>query len=121
MSGRRRSPARAAESGWHVSAMTALTRKGVWAHKRRLLATCSAVVLGVAFLSGTLVVGDTTRQGFDDLFVQANEGTDALVRGDRELGSEETSQRNAVDAGLLETVRAVDGVAAAAPSVEGFA
>ena len=35
------------------------TLKCIGAHKRRLLGTCSAVVLGVAFLSGTLVLGDT--------------------------------------------------------------
>jgi len=104
-----------------MSAMVTVTRKGVWAHKRRLLATCTAVVLGVAFLVGTLVVGDTARKGFDTLFVQANDGIDAMVRGDLELGSDEERQRNPIDAGVLDVVRAVDGVAAAVPSIEGTA
>ena len=56
------------------------TLKSINAHKRRLLATCSAVLLGVAFLSGTLVLGDTMTDGFGNMFTEANAGTDALVR-----------------------------------------
>ena len=43
-------------------------------------APCLAVFLGVAFLAGTLVLGDTLRANFDDLFTEANAGTDAVVR-----------------------------------------
>ena len=56
------------------------TLASIRGHKRRLLATSSAVLLGVAFLSGTLVFGDTTRSAFGDLFEEANAGTDAVVR-----------------------------------------
>ncbi|MGH8982782.1 MAG: FtsX-like permease family protein, partial [Acidimicrobiia bacterium] len=93
--------------------------KGVWARKCRLVATCSAVVLGVAFLSATLMLGDTTRAGFADAFEEANAGTDAVVRGETELGSEETTQRAVLDAGLVETIRGVDGVTAAEALVQG--
>ena len=34
------------------------TLSGLWARKRRLLGTSLAVVLGVAFLAATLVLGD---------------------------------------------------------------
>ena len=40
--------------------------RGLWARKRRLVATVAAVALGVAFLGGTLVLGDTMRAGFDE-------------------------------------------------------
>ena len=59
------------------------TLRSIGAHKRRLLATCSAVVLGVAFLSGTLVLGDTMQTGFGDMFSEANAGTDAVDRKHR--------------------------------------
>ncbi len=60
--------------------MLNVTLKGVRAHRRRLLGTFLAVFLGIAFLSGTLVLGDTLRANFDTLFADANAGTDALVR-----------------------------------------
>ena len=39
--------------------MFTLTAKNLWAHKRRMTGTVLAVVLGVAFLSGTLLLSDT--------------------------------------------------------------
>ena len=43
--------------------MLTVTVAGIWARKRRLLGTCTAVVLGVAFLAATLVLGDSMRCG----------------------------------------------------------
>ena len=88
-------------------------------HKRRLLSTCLAVVLGIAFLSGTLVLGDATRAGFGDLFTEANAGTDALVRSSREIDVDDIAQTGALDASMVDTISGVDGVASAAPVVEG--
>jgi putative ABC transport system permease protein len=93
--------------------------KGVWSRKRRLLATCIAVVLGVGFLSATLMLADTTRAGFADAFEEANAGTDAVVRSTTEFGSEGTEQRALLPADLVGTVRDVDGVSAAEPLVQG--
>jgi putative ABC transport system permease protein len=97
--------------------------KGLLAHKRRLVGTFLAVFLGVAFLSGTLVLGDTLRSNFDDLFTEANAGTDVVVRHESDLSTdpgEPDTQRGLIDASLVDTVRGVDGVAAAEPTVEGF-
>jgi putative ABC transport system permease protein len=97
--------------------------KGLLAHKRRLVGTFLAVFLGVAFLSGTLVLGDTLRDNFDDLFTEANAGTDVVVRHQSRLDTdpgEPDSQRGLIDASLVDTVRDVEGVAAAEPAVEGF-
>ena len=101
--------------------MVKVSLKGMWAHKRRLFGTIFAVVLGVAFLAGTLVLGDTMRAGFDDIFTEANEGTDAIVRNETEIGEEMTTQRGYVDADLATTIRDIDGVAAAEPAIQGFA
>ena len=97
--------------------------KGLLAHKRRLVGTFLAVFLGVAFLAGTLVLGDTLRGNFDNLFTQANAGTDVVVRHESRLSTdpgEPDTQRGLIDASVVETVRGVDGVAVAEPTVEGF-
>jgi putative ABC transport system permease protein len=97
------------------------TLKSMSAHKRRLLATSSAVLLGVAFLAGTLVLGDTMTNGFNAMFTEANAGTDAMVRSSTRVGSADFSERGTVDQALVYELAAVDGVAAVAPRVEGTA
>jgi putative ABC transport system permease protein len=99
--------------------MLRATLKSIAAHKRRLLSTATAVILGVAFLSGTLVLGDTMRAGFADVFAEANAGTDAVVRSATEVGEAEVTQRGLLPESTVETVRAVDGVAVAEPVIEG--
>jgi putative ABC transport system permease protein len=97
--------------------------KGLLAHKRRLVGTFLAVFLGVAFLAGTLVLGDTLRGNFDNLFTEANAGTDVVVRHESRLSTdpgEPDTQRGLINASVVDTVRGVDGVAAAEPTVEGF-
>lgn len=100
--------------------MFTLTLKAILAHKRRLVGTCSAVILGVAFLAGTLVLGDTLRADFDSLFRSANAGTDAVVRGATAFGTEMEAQRQPIDASLLDTVAALPDVASVAPRIEGI-
>ena len=97
--------------------MLNVTLKGIWSHKRRLIGTIVAVVLGVSFLAGTLVLGDTMRAGFSDLFADVNASTDAEVRSTTEIGTDQTEERGLLDVSLTETVRDVDGVAAAAPQI----
>src|SRR5829696_8587338 len=92
-------------------------------HKIRLFTTGLAVMLGVAFMAGTLVLTDTIGKTFDDLFTDAYAGTDAIVRA--EASFEDPSGfgdlRGRLDDGLLDQVAAVDGVAFAAGDVSGFA
>jgi putative ABC transport system permease protein len=95
------------------------TLKSINSHKRRLLATCSAVLLGVAFLSGTLVLGDTMTEGFGEMFTEANAGTDAMVRSSVEVGEDDFAERGLVDRSLVDEIGALDGVAAVAPRIEG--
>ncbi len=93
---------------------------GLWARKRRLFGTTTAVVLGVAFLAATLVIGDTMRAGFSGAFERANAGLAVSVRSSTVMGSE-PRVRDAIDAALTEQVAAVDGVDRAVPVVEGVA
>src|SRR4029453_10351339 len=88
------------------------------AHTRRLAGTGLAVVLGVAFLTGTLVLGATLRANFDDLLTEVNAGTDVVVRNGPALGP--ATPRAPIDASLVAGIRAVDGVAAAEGQVTGY-
>ena len=98
--------------------LTILT--GLWSRKRRLFGTVTAVVLGVAFLAATLVIGDTQRADFSQAFTTANAGTDVIVRSASKIDGE-NSVRGLIDAGLVDQVAAADGVAKAVPSIEGTA
>ena len=99
--------------------MLRTTVKSLAAHKRRLLATCSAVLLGVAFLAGMLVLGDTMTEGFSRMFTEANSGTDVVVRSSVEVGAGDFAERGTIDRALVEEVAAVDGVESAAASIIG--
>ena len=98
--------------------MLSLTLRDMRAHARRLTGTSLAVVLGVAFLTGTLVLGATLRANFDDLFAEVNAGTDVVVRNGTDLGMD--APRGLVDRSLVDQVTRVDGVAAAEPVVSGY-
>ena len=100
--------------------MLKLVIRSLTSHARRLIGTCSAVLLGVAFLSGTLILSDTLRATFDDVFTSANAGTDVVVRGAEKIGSDDMEQRSTVDASLVDRVRATDGVAEASPFYMGI-
>ncbi|MFJ5263391.1 ABC transporter permease [Streptomyces sp. NPDC088387] len=104
-----------------MNASVRLSAASLCAHKRRFAGTFLAVFLGVAFLAGTLVMGDTLRAGFDTMFGNATSGTDAVVRGADAITTPGDSQgvRQAVGTDLVETVEKVPGVAAAVPNIEG--
>ncbi len=99
--------------------MLTLVRRTVGSNTRRLLGTFTAVLIGVAFLCGTLVLSDTLRATFDDVFTSANAGTDVVVRGANKVGSNDFEQRSTLDAAILDDIRAVEGVAEAQPLVSG--
>ena len=101
--------------------MLRVTVKNLAARKLRLLTTSLAVLLGVAFMAGTLVLTDTIGRTFDGLFTEVNAGTDAYVRGETAFDSDFGEQRPRLDESVVDTVRGVAGVAAAAPSIQGFA
>lgn len=104
-----------------ATAAARLSLRSLGAHKRRLVGTFLSILLGVAFLAGTMVLGDTLRSNFDTLFADANAGTDVVVRSADVLDSPGTpgGVRAPVDTALTERLRAVPGVAAAEASVQG--
>ncbi|MER6120674.1 FtsX-like permease family protein [Streptomyces sp. NPDC001743] len=90
-------------------------------HRRRFVGTLTAVLLGVAFLTGTLVMGDTLRASFDTMFGNAVSGTDAVVRSTHvvTVSGESEGTRQPVSAGLAQRIRRLPQVAAAAPDIQG--
>jgi putative ABC transport system permease protein len=104
-----------------------VTLKSLLARKLRLLLTASAVVLGVAFVTGTLILGDTMNKTFDNLFATAYSGTDVGVRGKSAFdvnvadGGDSTQSRAPVPASVVDAVRGVDGVETALGDTSGFA
>ena len=96
--------------------------KGLLARKLRLVLTAVSISLGVAFVAGTFVLGDTMTATFDQLYEGLTEGTDVTVRGESAFTDTTTlGQTKPFDAAVLDQVRAVDGVGAAAGSVTGYA
>ncbi|NUR03675.1 MAG: FtsX-like permease family protein [Streptomyces sp.] len=104
-----------------MNASVRLSVSSLRAHKRRFAGTFLAVFLGVAFLAGTLVMGDTLRASFDSMFGNATSGTGAVVRSADAITTPGESQgvRQPVDTALVNTIEQVPGVAAAAPDIEG--
>ncbi|GIU86119.1 MAG: ABC transporter substrate-binding protein [Acidimicrobiia bacterium] len=99
--------------------MWKVTLRGITTKKLRFLLTASSVMLGVAFMSGTMTLTDTVRATFDDLFRDINEGTDVVVRGVQPFESDFGDvPRRPVPAALLPAVREVPGVATAEGLVE---
>jgi putative ABC transport system permease protein len=101
--------------------MIRISLQNAWVRKRRLIGTFLAVFLGVAFLSGTLALGDTLSANFDTLFSSVTRGTDAAVRGATKVsGDSPRPVRGPVDQSLVPAIRGTSGVSAAEPYVEGL-
>lgn len=97
--------------------MFTLTVRGLRSHLLRLGATALAVVLGVSFMVGTTVLGDTVKAGFDEAFADVNLGVDAVVRSDSEIPTPFGAERVRIDAAVVEQLSGEPGVAAAAGQV----
>jgi putative ABC transport system permease protein len=103
--------------------MLRATLRSLLARKLRLLLSGIAVVLGVAFVSGTFVLTDSLGRVFDQLFATVSQGTAVTVRGVSGLGNDnaEGAQSEPVPQAVLDAVRKVDGVAEAIGTVSGYA
>jgi putative ABC transport system permease protein len=103
--------------------MLSATLRAMVAHKLRLVLTTVSIALGVAFLSGTMILTQTMNVAFTQLFDTVSSGTDVVVRAEAAYSQAEglgTAGRP-LDAAVLDTVRSVEGVAAAEGTVTGYA
>ncbi|MDQ1508633.1 MAG: putative transport system permease protein [Actinomycetota bacterium] len=102
--------------------MFKVTWKGLIAHKLRFVLTGIAVILGVAFISGTFVFTATIQQTFDDLIANIYKGTDAQVRGPEAFknnqGGPGATPRPPIPASVEKIVDTAPGVEAAQGNVQ---
>ncbi|MGD9694216.1 MAG: ABC transporter permease [Thermoleophilia bacterium] len=98
--------------------MLRATLKGILAQKLRLVLTGLAIVIGVGFISGTYIFGDTLNKAFDNLFAGIYAKTDVVVQG---VGFVSDQDRPSFSQDLLAQLRRVDGVRDASGGVEGTA
>ncbi len=89
--------------------MLRVSIKSLLAHKLRLFLSGAAVILGVAFVAGTLIFTDTLGKTFDELFEQVTE--DVTVQPIDEVGAgEPTASTRTVSEDLIDRIAALDGV-----------
>ncbi|MGW7051765.1 ABC transporter permease [Streptomyces sp. NPDC054887] len=91
--------------------------RNVLAHKARLLMTVLAVMLGVAFVSGTLVFTDTLSHAYGKQSAKSYEDVAVAVT----TYPDPEKKEQGIDTRTLEKIRGLDGVASATGRVSGFA
>ncbi|MGW2180137.1 ABC transporter permease [Streptomyces sp. NPDC001732] len=92
--------------------------RNVLAHKARLLMTVLAVMLGVAFVSGTLVFTDTLGNALRNQSAKSYDDVAVAVTTYADQRDEKTP---GITAATLEKIQRLDGVDAATGRVSGFA
>ena len=105
--------------------MFRLALKGALARRLRLALTAMAIIIGVAFVSGTLVLTDTLNATFDQIFGNATKGVSVVVRGEQAFEASgdngPVDERGLVPDAALTQVRQVPGVSDAVGDAGGYA
>lgn len=99
--------------------MWMLTIRGLRAHRVRLALAAVAVVLGVAFVGGTLTLTGSLERSYDAVFTAVRSGADLVVRPAGPVGPEGTGARFPV--AVRDRVANAAGVARADGVVQGQA
>ena len=97
--------------------MRSVALKGLAARKVRALLTALAVVIGVAMVSGTFILTDTTLKSFTGLFTASTANTDAVISGKEIVKNSTNGSGVTIPASMLDKVRALPEVEAAAGEV----
>ncbi|MFG2874646.1 ABC transporter permease [Streptomyces sp. NPDC048337] len=92
--------------------------RNVFAHKARLLMTAFAVMLGVTFITGSLVYGDSLGRSAT---AHATEGYERIAVNVSSDGPPGGGGPAGIDAGTVAALAKIPGVAVAAGRVDGFA
>ncbi|MGC0416927.1 ABC transporter permease [Embleya sp. AB8] len=95
------------------------TVRNLFAHKARLLMTMLAIVLGVAFVSGTLIFTDTIQNGLDGAVSQSHAQVSVSLRTTK--AATENNQVPQLDDELAARLRMLPGVRDVAGAVSGYA
>ena len=97
--------------------MTKVAIKGLLGRKLRAALTAIAIVLGVAMVSGTYVLTDTIKHGFDSIFTSAYSKADAVISGKTAFGNSNSVLAPSFPESVLASVRALPGTARAVGGV----
>jgi putative ABC transport system permease protein len=88
-----------------------VTLRSLLSHKLRLALTAIAIVLGVSFVAGTLIITDTINGIFGNIFSTADQGVAVVVQGQVPPGGNSfSSQRRPFAVTVLAPVQHVSGV-----------
>jgi putative ABC transport system permease protein len=107
--------------------MRRITLRGMVAHKLRLALTALAIVLGVTFVTGTLVLGDTLNRTFNNLIGSVYQHVSFEVRGKAAFNENTpesvtgTADRKPVPASLAGEIRRLPGVSYVFGTAGGYA
>ena len=107
--------------------MRKVTVSGLLARKLRLALTALAIVLGVTFVTGTLILGDTLNSTFNDLIGTAYEHVSFDVRGKAVLNEGSTAaingtaDRKPVPQSVATAISRLPGISFVHGSVQGYA
>ena len=107
--------------------MRRITLRGLLARKLRLALTALAIVLGVTFVTGTLVLGDTLNRTVNNLIGSVYQHVNFEIRGKAAFKDNSpaavtgTSDRKPVPASLAAEVRRLPGVAYVFGTAGGYA
>src|SRR3954452_9617406 len=96
--------------------MTSVALRGLLIRKLRSVLTGFAVVIGVAFVVGTLVFTDTINESFKNLFERTQKGVDVELESHQAVKAD-FSNPPTMPASVLDTVKATPGVKVAEGSV----
>ena len=96
--------------------MTKVALRGIGARKLRAFTTWLAIFLGVALVAGTYVLTDTINKSFEEIFSESLKGTDVAITARQDIQTNDATPPG-FPADLIDRVRKVDGVEAAAGSV----
>ncbi|MFB7246171.1 ABC transporter [Streptomyces populi] len=95
--------------------------RNVFAHKARLLMTVLAVLLGVAFVSGTLVFTNTISDAYQKSSAKGFDQVDVAIRPESAADTGDTvGKRHKLTRPLLDKAAGVPGAASAIGVVNGF-
>ncbi|MDH6110370.1 putative ABC transport system permease protein [Kitasatospora sp. MAP12-15] len=98
--------------------------RNVFAHKARLVMTALAITLGVAFVCGTLVFGDSVAQALRGASAKSFKGVAVSVQATSEQNPDsqaDDARSTALTGALVDKVRAVPGVTSVHAIVDGAA
>jgi putative ABC transport system permease protein len=97
------------------------TLRNLLAHKLRLALSGLAIVLGVAFVAGTMIFTDTLDKTFSDVIDSGTADVDVAAKSAFDsgpVGMGVSSAQSSVPASLVDEIAGVDGVAAVAGYVQ---